>query len=103
MGASAQIGLDIRMTAKSDRIKALIEDPDLKQAFTDVREKYRDLIEETPVSDATALLDIRKMLHALREVEKHLHQAIQDGHLEDFRAQEDRHPFLGDLRWKKQH
>lgn len=89
------------MTARADRIKELLNDPELQQAFKDVREKYRDLIEQTPVSDSTALLDIRKMLHLLREVEDTLRQAIQDGHLEDFRAQEKKHPFLGDIRWPK--
>jgi signal transduction protein with GAF and PtsI domain len=76
------------LTAKADRIKALINDPDLKEAFEAVRETYRDMIEETPVSDDTALLDIRKMLHLLREVESSLHRAIQQGHLADFRAAE---------------
>ncbi len=74
------------MTARSDRIQHLLQNEDLKEAFGTVRERYRDLIEQTPISDDTALLDIRKMLHLLREVEAHLHQAIEDGHLEDFRA-----------------
>lgn len=90
------------MTAESDRVKRLIDDPDLQKAFGVVRERYRDLIEETPVSDDRALLDIRKMLHLLREVEHHLQTAIEDGTLEDFRAQEQR-GFLQDLKaWKLQ-
>ena len=87
------------MTAKADRVKKLIEDPDLKEAFQVVREKYRDLIEETPVSDDGALLDIRKCLHLLREVEDALHTAIEDGHLEDFRvAEQEGKGFLQDIR-----
>jgi len=86
------------MTAKADRVRKLIEDPDLKEAFNVVRERYRDLIEETPVSNDGALLDIRKMLHLLREVEQNLHTAIENGNLEDFNAvQDEGQGFLGDL------
>ena len=87
------------MTAKADRIKALLEDENLKEAFKIVRERYRDMIEDTPVSDDTALLDIRKMLHLLRDVEEHLHTAIEDGHLQDFRAQEHEES----EKWQKKH
>lgn len=78
------------MTAKADRIHALLEDKDLKEAFKTVREYYRDLIESTPIdsSNPEPLMDIRKMLKALGDVEQALHAAIQDGHLEDFRAHE---------------
>jgi len=78
------------MTAKADRVKKLLDDPDLKQAFKDVRTYYFDLIEDTPLTDDTALLDIRKMLHLLRDVEQALMTAIEEGHLEDFRAKEQR-------------
>ena len=76
------------MTDKADRIKKLMDDPDLKEAFQAVRQKYLGLIEFTPLADDTALLDIRKMLQLLRDVEQHLMQAISDGKLEDFRATE---------------
>lgn len=76
------------MTAKADRAQALIDDPVLKEAFANIRELYRDKIEETPVSDDTALLDIRKMLYLLRQVEENLHTMIQDGHVEDFNVSE---------------
>ena len=75
------------MTAKSDRIAKLLEDQDLKDAFINVREHYRDAIERTPLDDGT-VLDIRKMLHLLREVEQDLQTALQDGQLEDFNAAE---------------
>jgi hypothetical protein len=88
------------MTAKSDRVQKLIDDPDLTEAFEVVRQRYRDLIEETPVSDDGALLDIRKMLYLLKEVKEALHTALQQGHLEDFRAREQEgNGFLRDLRW----
>ena len=90
------------MTAKSDRAKALLEDPVLKEAFQVCREKYRDLIEQTPLAskDDEALHDIRKMLHLLREVEQNLHSAIEHGNLEDFRATESQ-TWLGNLVWLK--
>jgi hypothetical protein len=90
------------MTAKADRAQELLDDPILQEAFSTVRERYRDLIEETPLSskDDEALHDIRKMLHLLREVEKHLAQVVQDGHLEDFRVMEQN---KGDLWPSKKH
>ena len=82
------------MTAKSDRIEKLLEDPDLKEAFSSVREHYRDAIELTPLDDNT-VLEIRKMLHLLSEVEQDLYRAIQDGQLEDFNAaEEERHSLI---------
>lgn len=92
------------MTAKADRAQELIDDPILQEAFATVRERYRDLIEETPLAskDDEALHDIRKMLHLLREVEKHLKQVVQDGHLEDFRATEQKN-LLGELWPSKRH
>lgn len=93
------------MTDKSDRVQRLVNDPDLKAAFNTVREFYRDKIEETPLSTKNdeALHDIRKMLHLLKDVEQHLHEAIQTGHLEDFRAlEQEGHSFLGDLsKWRR--
>lgn len=78
------------MTAKSDRVRKLLEDQDLKDAFHSVREHYRDAIERTPVDKdgGELVLDIRKMLHLLREVEQSLFTALQDGELEDFNAVE---------------
>lgn len=77
------------MTAQADRAQELLNDPVLREAFDTVREHYRDLIEETPLSsdDVAALHDIRKMLHLLREVESHLHTVVQNGRLEDHLAE----------------
>lgn len=86
------------MTSKADRVTQLVTNPDLKEAFANVREFYRDKIEESPVSDDTSLLDIRKMLFLLRQVEENLHTSISNGKLEDFTAAEQERPaFLGDL------
>lgn len=93
------------MTAKADRAKALLEDPMIKDAFAAVRERYRDMIEETPLTDSVELItDIRKMLHLLRDVENHFYEAIQNGALEDFRVKEQEGKgFLQDIaKWPKQ-
>ena len=78
------------MTDKSERIERLLNDQDLNNAFETVREYYRDKIEECPMSldNPEPLMDIRKMLHLLGDVKQALYTAIQDGHLEDFNAQE---------------
>ena len=77
------------MTAKSDRVARLLEDPDLKQAFTDVRDALHQAFANTPTDDAEALVNIRKYLHLIDSVEANLIRAIEDGHLEDFRAEQD--------------
>ncbi len=78
------------MTERSDRIERLLNDQDLQEAFQIVREHYRDLIEQTPIAldNPEPLMDIRKMLQLLGDVEQALYAAVQDGHLEDFRVQE---------------
>jgi hypothetical protein len=91
------------MTAKSDRCEKLVNDPDLKQAFEDVRLALHQAFAECPTNDSESMVDIRKRLHLLDSVEANLHRAVQDGKLEDFRAIEDeRPPVLGDiLKWRK--
>lgn len=78
------------MTDQADRVLRLVEDPDIKAAFKTVREYWRDKIEETPLDNPEVLFDIRKMLHLLRDVEDALQTVIDDGHLQDFRATEER-------------
>lgn len=86
---------------KADRAKALLDDPLIKEAFSVVREKYRDMIEQTPLADDTALLDIRKMLHLLKEVKDHLRQAVETGTVIRFRdIEQERQSFLGDKIWR---
>ncbi len=91
------------MTAKADRAEKLIQDPELQDAFKVVREFWRDKIEETPVDDKVgkkALYDIRKMLFLLRQVEEVVHTAIEDGHLEDHRAEESKGLLKGIKKWQ---
>lgn len=62
------------------------------------------MIEETPLAsgDTEAIQDIRKMLYLLRRLEEAIQQIVNDGHLRDFRAQEQEgRGFLQDIRsWK---
>ena len=91
------------MTAKADRIKRLVEDQDLKQAFQDVRDALHYKFATAPIDDSQGMTDIRKMLHLLDSVEANLKKAIEDGTLEDFRIQENKlPPELGDIKkWKQ--
>jgi hypothetical protein len=90
------------MTTKSDRVHKLLEDPDLLEAFENVRQFYLTKIEELPLDEKTgeqALYDIRKQLFLLRQVKEDLETALQDGKFEDFRAAENERPgFLGEIK-----
>ena len=77
------------MTGKSDRIQQLVDDPDLKQAFINVREYLVDMFLRADSEDGTALMDIRRRINSLDAVEKDLKLAIEDGHFEDLRAAEE--------------
>ena len=74
-----------------------MEDEDLKQAFQDVRDALHQKFATTRLEDSAGMTDIRKMLHLIDSVEANLHQAIEDGMLEDFRANEGPAP-LGDIK-----
>lgn len=79
---------------KADRCHALLEDPDLKQAFADVRERLLEELIESTGSDEY-LLDLRKCVQLLGVVKQKLYQAVQEGKLEQYN--ENQTPFLQDL------
>lgn len=90
------------MTDKADRVKELMENPHLQEAFDSVKAHYLRKLEEAPVDSSeetlTLILDLKKMLQALDDVKATLEAAIQDGALEDFRAHEqEQNAFLGDM------
>lgn len=91
------------MTEKADRIKRLLEDEDLKEAFDLVRSKLLGAFASCNADDVQFMQDIKVRLTLLSAVEQNLRDAITDGTLKDFRAQEqERPPFLGDIRkWRK--
>lgn len=86
------------MTAKSDRLEKLMSDPDLKEAFENVREHYKNAMCVTPLNDEgdKITLKFRTMLQLLNDVEYDLHQAIQEGQVEDFNAvEQERQSLIG--------
>ena len=91
------------MTAKSDRVKRLMEDQDLKQAFADVEAALFKQFKQCPPSEQETLRVIKERLHLLQSVEANLYQAIEHGEIEDFNAMQDEKPgYLGDiLSWRK--
>lgn len=91
--------------ARADRAKALLDNPDLKQAFQNTRDAILRQFQQIPPSQSEQLLKCRERLHLLESVEENLYQAIRDGALERFREQEkERLPFLGELvPWRKKH
>lgn len=90
------------MTAKSDRAKALLEDPILQESFNKLRDDYRGAMGNPQVPDDD-ILELRRMLFLLDKLERHLNQIVTDGEVADLRAVEQERPsFLGDL-WQRKH
>lgn len=88
-------------TARADRIKRLIEDPDFQKGFDDTRNAILQRFSETPPSNTEQLVECRKLLQLLTSVEANLKQAISDGKLEVFEAEQQRTGFLQELKWKR--
>ena len=96
------------MTDKSDRIKRLLDDDLVQEAFENTRNKYRRILESDvdasgqPITDDD-VLEARRMLFLLRLVEQDLKQSVEDGEYEDFQANEkEQRTFLGEL-WNRKH
>jgi hypothetical protein len=91
------------MTGKSDQITSLMNDPHLQAAFESVKSKLFKAFEACDSNDKDTLSDIHKRLNLLDAVKQSLEDAIQDGHYEDIRANEqETPPFLGDIElWRQ--
>ena len=89
--------------ARAARAARLLEDPDLKRAFKDVQDAIYRLFHELQPTETEALLKCRERLHLLDSVIANIKQAIRDGELARYRAEEqERPPLLGDLlSWRK--
>ena len=89
--------------ARAARADRLLNDPDLNKAFVDTRTAILERFSEIPPSETEELVECRRLLQLLKSVEENLKQAVRDGELSRFRAQEqERPPFLGDLlSWRK--
>ena len=93
------------VVAKASRCKKLLDDPDLQQAFQDVRNALHTQFDQIKPTDTEAMVKIKERLHLLESVEQNLKAAIRDGQLEIFRADEqERPPYLGDIsKWMSKH
>ncbi len=76
------------MTAKSDRVKKLLDDPDLQEAFNNVREAIFKGWSQCKPSDHELKEEWHRRLFTLDSIERNLKVAIQEGKLEDFMAAE---------------
>ena len=74
------------MTAESDRLKELINDPDLRRAFDWVRQGYKDRIDDPALTDEQ-VLKLRDLLHVVNQVESDLMSAIEAGEYADYQAE----------------
>lgn len=92
-----------KVIAKANRVKKLLENKDLQQAFDDVKGALHTQFDQIPPSDLEAMVKIKERLHLLASVEENLKAAIKDGALEEFRLREqETPPYLGDiLEWRK--
>ena len=76
------------MTAKSDRIRELLADPNVEEAFENVRRYLLELFEEASSDDIEMLQSISMRLNLLATVKADLEAAIEEGNYEDFKAQQ---------------
>ncbi|MEM8715456.1 MAG: hypothetical protein AAGE92_06695 [Cyanobacteria bacterium P01_G01_bin.4] len=90
------------MTEKADRVRELLANPYLQEAFENVRLNYMDMLENAPVNNSddnvTLILDIKKQLKALEDVKNDLENTVRDGEVQDYRARDN--AYLGDLHGK---
>lgn len=77
------------MTAKADRVRALLNDEDLKEAFANVEREIYQLFKETLPSDKKALQRCRMKLEALEALRANLEGTVEEGEYEDSLAQQE--------------
>ena len=91
------------MTAQSDRIKKLLDDKDLQEAFDAVTNAIHKGWSDTPPTDADMQQEWHRRLFTLSSVKENLYAAMQDGQYQDFlEAEKEKPAILGDiLSWRK--
>lgn len=77
------------MTAKSDRIKELLNDPILEEAFDNVKQHLIGMFLETSSEDGEAMMDIRRRINTLDAVKADLEYSYEEGRFEDLKAAEE--------------
>ena len=88
------------VTAKADRCHRLLNDPDLTQAFQDVRDAIHQQFERAGY-DPDILVGLKHNLNLLDSIVANLELAIENGKLEAYSEEQKKVSFLGDLRWNK--
>ena len=76
------------MTAKADRIRELLDDPHIKEAFANVKRYLHEMFEEADSDDIETLRSISMRLNLLDAVRADLEAAVEAGDYEDFKAQQ---------------
>ena len=91
------------MTAQSDRIKKLLDDKDLSEAFDAVANAIHSGWANTPPTDADKQQEWHRRLFTLNSVKENLYAAMQDGQYMDFcEAEKEKPAILGDIvTWRK--
>ena len=91
------------MTEKADRVKEIMENKYLQEAFEAIHQKCLYVMINAPVEmteeNLTVIMDAKRMLKALDQLEAELENAVREGKLEDFHAEQQ--PYLGDLNGRK--
>lgn len=85
------------MSDKPTRVKRLIENEDLQQAFRDVRNAIHQQFERASVTDVEILVGLKHKLNLLDSVWANLEAAVEDGELRVWREKQAKTSFLGDL------
>lgn len=75
---------------RAQRVKRLLNDPELKDAFENTRTAIFQKIEQTPIRDTEGLTQLRLCLKLLNDVRANLDQIVNDGKLAEFKIQEEK-------------
>ena len=78
---------------RADRVQRLLEDPDIQQAFADVKAAIHRGFESTKVDDGETLIRWRQRLHVLDSVYANLKEAISEGKLEAWHEEKQKKVF----------
>lgn len=81
--------------ARADRVQRLLDDPDLQQAFEGVKDRLMQEFAECSDVTEEYLIDLKRCLSMLDVVKRLLEQAVKDGKLEEYNANQP--PILGDV------
>jgi hypothetical protein len=84
------------ITAKADQCQRLVNDPHLKQAFSDVRDAIHQQFEQASVTDTETLVGLKHKLNLLDSVWANLQRAIDDGKLETWNDEQAKISYLGE-------